>query len=83
MITLNHYGPLFARVRRDKNIKASTVARHVGISEATYSQIENGRRSASLERVSRICIELGLSTAHFVEEWQQQAVIKTEKEQER
>ena len=83
MITLNHYGPLLARVRREKNIKAATVARHVGISEATYSQIETGHRSASLERVTSICIELGLSTVQFVEAWQQQTVIKTEKERMR
>ena len=76
MITIHHYGPLFARVRRDKNIKASTVARHLGISESTYSQIETGRRSASLERVSRICMELGLSTVDFVKLWQKQAVIR-------
>ncbi len=81
MITIHHYGPLFARVRRAKNIKASTVARHLGISESTYSQIETGRRSASFERVSRICMELELSTVEFVKLWQKQAVIKTEKEQ--
>ena len=80
MITIHHYGSLFARVRRAKNIKASTVARHVGISDATYSQIENGRRSASLERVGRICKELGLSTVEFVKFWQKQSVIRHKKQ---
>lgn len=79
MITIHHYGPLFARIRRDRNIKASTVARHLGISDATYSQIENGRRSASLERVSYICRELGLSIAEFIKLWQKQAVIRHKK----
>lgn len=83
MITIQHYGPLFARTRRAKNIKASTVARHVGISEATYSQIENGRRSASLERVGRICRELGLSTVELVKLWQKQAVIRHKKQSNR
>lgn len=76
MITIQHYGPLFARLRREKQIKASTIARHLGISDATYSQIETGRRSASLERVGRICAELNLSTVEFVKLWQKQAVIR-------
>ena len=76
MIAIQHYGPLFARLRCEKQIKAATIARQIGISEATYSQIETGRRSASLERVSRICLELGLSTVDFVKLWQKQAVIR-------
>ena len=76
MIAIQLYGPLLARLRREKQIKASTIARQIGISEATYSQIETGRRSVSLERVSRICLELGLSTVDFVKLWQKQAVIR-------
>ena len=76
MITIQHYGPLFARLRREKQIKASTIARQLGISEATYSQIETGRRSVSLERLGRICEELNLSTVDFVKLWQKQAVIR-------
>ena len=77
MITIQHYGPLFARLRREKQIKASTIARQLGISEATYSQIETGRRSVSLERLGRICEELDLSTVDFVKLWQKQAVIRS------
>lgn len=76
MITIQHYGPLLARLRREKQIKASTIARQIGISEATYSQIETGRRSVSLERISRICEELNLSAVEFVKLWQKQAVIR-------
>ena len=76
MITIQHYGPLFARLRREKQIKASTIARQIGISEATYSQIETGRRSVSIERLGRICEELDLSTVEFVKLWQKQAVIR-------
>ena len=76
MITIQHYGPLFARLRREQQIKASTIARQIGISEATYSQIETGRRSVSLERISRICEELNLSAVEFVKLWQKQAVIR-------
>ena len=76
MIAIQHYGPLFARLRREKQIKAATIARQIGISEATYSQKETGRRSVSIERVSRICLELGWSTVDFVKLWQKQAVIR-------
>ncbi|NMC31889.1 MAG: helix-turn-helix domain-containing protein [Veillonellaceae bacterium] len=55
------YGPILGKIRRDKMIKADVIARHVGISAATYSRIETGRRSASYERVTAICDELGIS----------------------
>ena len=55
------YGPILGKIRRDKMIKADVIARHVGISAATYSLIETGRRSASYERVTAICDELGIS----------------------
>ena len=55
------YGPILGKIRRDKMIKADVIARNVGISAATYSRIETGRRSASYERVTAICDELGIS----------------------
>ena len=61
------YGPILGKIRRDKMIKAEIVARHVGISTTTYSQIETGRRSASYERVTAICDELGISPARLNE----------------
>jgi transcriptional regulator with XRE-family HTH domain len=61
------YGPILGKIRRDKMIKAELVARHVGISAATYSRIETGRRSASYERVTAICDELGISPGHLNE----------------
>ena len=64
----NQYGSIFSRIRRGKEIKAATLARRVGISTSTYSRIENGRRSATFERVDRICRELGLSLAQLAEE---------------
>ena len=59
------YGPILGKIRRDKMIKAELVARHLGISAATYSRIETGRRSASYERVTAICDELGISPARL------------------
>ena len=61
------YGPILGKIRRDKMIKADVVARHVGISAATYSRIETGRRSASYERVTAICDELGISLSQLNE----------------
>ena len=59
------YGPILGKIRREKMIKAELVARHLGISTATYSRIETGRRSASYERVTAICDELGISPARL------------------
>ena len=61
------YGPILGKIRRDKMIKADVIARHVGISAATYSRIETGRRSASYERVTAICDELGISPTRLNE----------------
>ena len=61
------YGPILGKIRRDKMIKADVIARHVGISAATYSRIETGRRSASYERVTAICDELGISLSQLNE----------------
>lgn len=61
------YGPILGKIRRDKMIKADVIARNVGISAATYSRIETGRRSASYERVTAICDELGISLSQLNE----------------
>ena len=61
------YGPILGKIRRGKMIKAEVVARHVGVSTATYSRIETGRRSASYERVTAICDELGISPTRLNE----------------
>ena len=61
------YGPILGKIRRGKMIKAEVVARHLGISTTTYSQIETGRRSASYERVTAICDELGISPTRLNE----------------
>lgn len=61
------YGPILGKIRRGKMIKAEVVARHLGISTTTYSQIETGRRSASYERVTAICDELGISPVRLNE----------------
>ena len=60
-MTLILYGPILGKIRRAKMIKAELIARHLGISAATYSRIETGRCSASYERVTAICDELGIS----------------------
>ena len=64
-MTLILYGPILGKIRREKMIKAEAIARHLGISTATYSRIETGRCSASYERVTAICDELGISPARL------------------
>ena len=64
-MTLILYGPILGKIRREKMIKAELIARHLGISAATYSRIETGRCSASYERVTAICDELGISPARL------------------
>ena len=66
-MTLILYGPILGKIRREKMIKAEVLARHLGISAATYSRIETGRCSASYERVTAICDELGISPARLNE----------------
>ena len=60
-----YYGTILGKLRRRKNIKAETIAHHLGISASTYSRIETGRRSASFETVTKICGELGVTLAQF------------------
>ena len=60
-----YYGTILGKIRRRKNIKAETIAHHLGISPSTYSRIETGRISASFETVSKICGELGVTLAQF------------------
>ena len=58
-------GPLLAQERRGKQIKAEVVARNLKISLPTYSQIEHGHRSLSVELCMAICQELDISGAMF------------------
>ena len=62
-----YYGTILGKIRRRKNIKAETIAHHLGISPSTYSRIETGRISASFATVTEICAELGLTLAQFHE----------------
>lgn len=79
MTNMKPYGPVLGKIRREKSIKAANVARRLGFSTATYSQIETGQRSASLERIADICAELGVSMKQFLDTWQQQTEAADEK----
>ena len=78
MTNMKPYGPVLGKIRREKCIKAANVARKLGFSTATYSQIETGHRSASLERVADICDVLGISLKQFLDTWQQQTTAADE-----
>ena len=66
-MTVACYGTILGKIRRHKQIKAETIAHHLGISASTYSRIETGHISASFETVTEICGELGLTLAQFNE----------------
>lgn len=58
-------GPLLARIRRKKEIKAVSVAKPLELSLSTYSQIECGHRNLSMELCMAICQVIGISAAAF------------------
>ena len=66
------YGPILGRLRRGKHIKAAVVARKIGVSAMTYSKIEQGRCSATYDRVVAICQQLGVSLDQLAEEMKRQ-----------
>lgn len=67
MALKNTYGPLVKKQREARELKAEYVARRLGVSRGTYSEIENGKRTLPAERLDRILDILGLSRAEFYE----------------
>ena len=76
-MTVKCYGMILGKIRRRKQIKAVTVARHLGISASTYSRIETGHISATFETVTDICGELGVTLAQFNELLHQRSESRT------
>ncbi len=57
------------RIRRAKNLKQADIAAKLGVSGATYGQIECCRAYPSLERQEKIADILGVSVADIFPEW--------------
>lgn len=67
MKVLLECGPALADIRRNLDIKAAPVARHIGVSESTLSRIEHGITRISMERCMAICEELKYSFDRLME----------------
>jgi len=56
-----NYGALIKKARNSKGIKAKWVAGQIGVSISTYTEIEAGRRSVTLERAEEIAKVLSMT----------------------
>ena len=75
MTKTNNLGPILATIRHEKNLKSAVIARHIGVSLATYSQIETGHRTVSFERIELICMELGITLENLIAIYQQESLL--------
>lgn len=57
-----HTGNKIRKVREIKNISQNYVARHLGITQAAYSNIENGKTKIDKNKLSRIASALDVIT---------------------
>lgn len=49
------------RVRSEKNISQTELAKRIGVSRQTINMIENGQYNPTIELCIRICKELGVT----------------------
>ena len=52
-------------LRKNRNISQYRLAKLAGVSQAALSDIESGKKRASLETIERICAALGLTLSEF------------------
>lgn len=55
------YGALIKAVRNSRGVKAVFIARKIGVSISTYTEIEAGRRNITLERADEIAAVMGMT----------------------
>ena len=60
------FGTVMAQARERRGLYQSDVASELGITQAYYSQIENGRRVIDLELAIRTCKILGIDLTEFI-----------------
>ena len=56
----NRYGARIKAAREKRQLKAAYIARRLGVSPATYSQIETGKRLLTAERLESILTILSM-----------------------
>jgi transcriptional regulator with XRE-family HTH domain len=59
-------GTQVRRIREMKSISQEYVAKHLGISQAAYSNIENGKTGISQEKLFRIAIALDVQAEAII-----------------
>lgn len=55
-------------IRREKNMTQKEVAEAVGITQVSYSNIENGKRRPSVSTAKRIAAVLGFDWTEFYDD---------------
>lgn len=65
--TVGRLGDAIRRVRRDRNLTQSQLARLAGVTPAAISQTELGRRGLSLDTIVRMCEALGIGVDDLLE----------------
>jgi transcriptional regulator with XRE-family HTH domain len=63
---LEKLGEVFREKRTEKSLNQSDVAEMVGISQAHYSMIENGKRDAEFVTIAKICKVLRVDLTAFI-----------------
>lgn len=61
----NTYGKYIKAEREARQVKAWYVAAKLGVSPATYSQIETGKRVLPAERLDKVLVIIGVSREEF------------------
>lgn len=61
-----NYGKMIKKARNSKGIKANWVAKKLGVSISTYSEIENGKRKLTVERAEQIANILGITLGELL-----------------
>lgn len=58
-------GARIKQIRKDRNIKLINLAHDSGISQPSLSNVENGKKTLSIETLEKVCDALGVSLSEF------------------
>jgi len=65
------FGQVLKKLRTAKGISQEDFALNIGLHRTYISQLERGLKSPSLRTINKICQELGISLAQFMEHLEQ------------
>lgn len=58
-------GARLKQIRKERNIKLINLAHDSGISQPSLSNVENGKKTLSIETLEKVCNALGVSLSEF------------------